>query len=149
MSIKPSHFRKMITDILTEFDPKLLTPSSLEILMLTAAHESYLGRYLYQNNRYFGPALGFYQIEPPTHKSIFITFFKHRYPNFLMGSDSRLLDPVYSTIVARGIYADFAEPLPRSDDCLGLAQYYKKYWNTELGDAKIEDVIANYKAYAF
>ena len=149
MSIKPSHFRKMITDTLNAFDPKMFSPAALELLMLTAAHESYLGRYLYQNNRQFGPAVGFYQIEPLTHKSIFVTFFKHRYPDFQMGAGHRLLDPVYSTIVARGIYADFAESLPRSDDCLGLAQYYKKYWNTELGNAKIEDVMANYKAYAF
>lgn len=149
MSIKPSHFRKMITDTLNEFNPKWLNPAALELLMLTAATETRLGEYFYQDNKRFGPAIGFYQIEPDTHQDIFINYFVNNYPDFQKQPDCNLIDPRYATIICRGIYINQAVPLPRADDCFGLAKYYKKYFNTVKGAAEINDVVSDYKKYAF
>ena len=145
MGLYGPHFRKLITDELRSFNPKLLTPAAVELLLMTAAHESHFGRFLYQIS---GPALGVFQIEPATHDSIFENYFKRRYPGFAKRDSSALAGDIgYQVIVARGIYADKTEPLPAHDDIAGLAAYYKKHWNTYRGAAKEADVIRHYSEY--
>ena len=46
-----------------------------ELLMMTAAHESLLGRYLQQKAV---PALGLYGMEPATFSDIFINYLNYR-----------------------------------------------------------------------
>lgn len=53
----------------------------------------------------------------------------------------------FATAMARVYYWTFPEPLPDADDLRGMANYYKKYWNTELGAATPELYIRWYRRY--
>ena len=132
-----------------------------DLLMMTAAHESYLGTYLKQVN---GPALGIYQMEPATHDDIWYNFILSRenlkdsvtnladsYTEYLVENGKSFSKYVnrglisnlaYATAMARVHYWRVPEPLPK--DLRGLAEYAKKYWNTELGKATADDY---YNAY--
>ena len=128
-----------------EFQPHYATLPAIELLLMTGAHESLFGTYLYQKG---GPALGFFQIEPATHNSIFANYFFRRYPMFRQkGHDALAYDLKYQVIVARGIYADKTEALPSFQNVSGMAEYYKRHWNTVRGAAKVADVIRHYNQY--
>ena len=65
MSIDAQQFREEIVRPVLEHldaaDPGIDSPNAEELLMLTAATESQLGRYLRQVR---GPAIGVFQVEP-------------------------------------------------------------------------------------
>lgn len=145
MSLYEPQVRDLITRTMAAFSPRLASPAAVELLLMTGAHESLFGTYLYQRG---GLALGFFQIEPGTHNSIFANYFSRRWPMFRQKEhDALATDLKYQIIVARGIYADKTEPLPDPVDVRGMAAYYKKHWNTALGSAKINDVIRHYNQY--
>lgn len=132
--------------------------SSENLLLGTAAHESYMGYYLTQQG---GPALGIYQIEPATHYDLWHNYLNYRQTlseklrSFLPAScttietmNSQLISNlVYSTAIARMIYYRVTEPLPKANDIASLALYWKKYYNTYLGKGKEEDFISHYQKY--
>ena len=121
--------------------------------MLTAAQESHLGTYLKQVG---GPALGVYQMEPATHSDLWTEFISRKprlnaklhdsvpqnqiHVLFMVG------DLYYATIMARVYYFRVAEPLPPLNT-RALAEYWKKYWNTELGKGTVNEALANYARY--
>lgn len=145
MGFYEPQIRGLITKTLTEFSPRWASAAAVELLLMTGAQESGFGTYLYQIN---GPALGFFQIEPATHNSIFENYFTRRWPTFRQRDhDALATDLKYQIVVARGIYIDKTEPLPAPFDTEGLAAYYKKYWNTPLGAATVADALKNYKKY--
>lgn len=129
------------------------------LLMMTAAHESLLGTYLKQVN---GPALGIYQMEPATHEDIHNNYVSHRDRLDLLlwtlvGEDDQYLLNVlvcnlkYATAMARVHYYRVPSKLPTREDypshnayVMALAEYAKKYYNTEKGKATVEDY---YEAY--
>jgi len=115
------------------------------LLIGTAMHESKL-EYLHQIN---GPAIGLWQMEPDTHNDLWENYIKYR-DNLksllrqLAGAKhlSKNVDHKemhgnlnYACAMARMQYYRQAEPLPDSQDIEGLAEYYKKYYNTPLGKA--------------
>ena len=53
----------------------------------------------------------------------------------------------FQIIMARLYYYRFSEALPAYDDIEGLAKYWKKYWNTELGAGTVGEAIVNYYRY--
>lgn len=53
----------------------------------------------------------------------------------------------YQIVMARLHYRRCKEPIPAKDDINGLAQLYKKRYNTELGKATVEEAIKNYNKY--
>jgi len=130
--------------------------SAENLLLGTAAQESLMGYYLTQTR---GPALGIYQIEPATHADIYNSYLSYnpiiqeRVERFcraktVAGRGKELVSNLtYSTAVARLIYYRVAEKLPEADDLLGLARYWKKYYNTELGKGSIEDFKYHYKGF--
>jgi hypothetical protein len=54
----------------------------------------------------------------------------------------------YQILIARVNYLRIPELLPDHNDLRGLARYYKKYWNTYLGAATIDEAMNNYYLYA-
>ena len=132
------------------------TESAENLLLGTAAQETNLGRYWKQTN---GPALGLYQLEPATHTDLWQNYL--RYPNqedlsqivqaFLCQAfqpeEQLTWNLGYSTATARAIYLRVPEPLPDAQDISGLADYYKRIWNTSKGKATPEQFIQNYKRY--
>lgn len=153
MSFDKNQLREMISKVLDYLG--LNTPSAVEILMMTAAQESGLGRYLKQLK---GPARGIFQIEPNTEKFVWDLFLKKK-PELISkiqalkntveipGLSDMETDLDYQIAMARLVYYRIPAALPASSNIKALAEYYKKYYNTYLGKATVEEVISNYKKY--
>lgn len=143
-----------------QFDEYILTPtlksigmysSSARILMLgTALIESELV-FIEQIGK--GTAKGFYQIEELTYNDILrylnkpdntvlkdrclFTAYYDNWPPF----ESVLHNIRWATIIARLKYWMQPEALPESDDAEGLANYYKRYFNTHKGKSEMPAAI--------
>lgn len=146
----------VVRPTLQYLDPVIpYSETAVELLMMTAAHESHLGEYIAQVG---GPALGIYQMEPATRKDIWKNFLMYRDGLSVklanLEPDISVVSPLitnltYATAMARVHYFRVPEALP--EGCLQneetfrkLAAYAKKYYNTELGKATEEDY---YEAY--
>lgn len=158
MGIEPKQLKRLIGNVLNGIG--CCSDEAVDLLMLTAAQESKMGRYLYQLEN--GPARGIFQHEPRTHKCLYDNVLKHR-PDLLRKAESFLggwnfmahVDLVgnipYQIVVARFQYLRFPERIPRRDDfkdefgyVTALAKYWKKYWNTEEGKGAVEEAAKAY-----
>lgn len=125
--------------------------SAEHLLLGTCAQESKFGTYLKQIK---GPALGIFQMEPNTHDDI-IKWAKstHKWPRILsfLGdnfSPRRMIyDLNYATVLARLHYLRVNEPLPDATDIDGIAAYWKKYYNTNLGKGTEREFIDSWVLY--
>lgn len=130
--------------------PAINTLASRRLLFMTAAHES---RFEYRTQIGGGPALGFYQIEPDTYHDLVKNFFEFRpilakYHDLMLGDFCPIYSlenrDIFATFIARLQYWRRPEPLPSATDIGGLAEYAKRYWNTEKGKAKTMDYFNAY-----
>ena len=133
----------------------LWSVSAENLLLGTACVESNLGEKLKQSGD--GPGLGVFQIEPKTHQDVWVNFLSYRAklvsmvesfvgkfteehpPHELLGYNLR-----YATAIARIIYLRNAEQMPKHDDVLALAKYWKKHYNTPLGRGRVESFVQKY-----
>ena len=137
-------------------DLGLKSDPAVQLLMLTAAQESKLGHYIAQIK---GPALGIFQMEPLTHDDIWENYLKYKpdlasklqhiagtYP---INPPAALLvhNLKYAAAMARIHYRRVKEALPRYNDITGMAHYWKRHYNTELGRGKPEEAVKNYFKY--
>lgn len=135
----------------------LNSPSAVNLLLGTCAQESHLGTYLCQIK---GPAKGIYQMEPETEElviqwlknnnPILLDKVKELVPKFCLGhEDINQLEGnlFYATAMSRILYYSISEPLPKENDLLGLASYWKKFYNTPKGRGTINEFQINYKKY--
>ena len=152
--VEPNQLRELITEVLVELD--LYSADACELLMLTAAQESHLGRYIMQVGN--GPARGIFQMEPATEKDIWKNFLKFK-PELakkvgaLVGeADWRALqltgNLLYQIAMARLHYYRRPEALPSRGDIVAMAQYWKDHYNTYLGKGSIAEAIKNYTCLA-
>ena len=134
-----------------------------DLIMGTIAQESRLGTYLKQLGN--GPALGIVQMEPATHKDIWINYLRYNqglsqtlwtlalnngpftgtgtYPDV-----SQLQGNLYYAIaMCRIHYLRIKAPLPQAGDLNGYAAYWKKYYNTVHGRGTEAEFILNYNKY--
>lgn len=155
----PKQFRCLIKDTLDELSSILeikgfASDDAVELLMLTAAQESHLGRYLTQIS---GPAKGVFQIEPSTHGDLFENFLQYK-PILRMAVQSYIgerpsmreslrTNLAYQVVIARLVYYRKSEPIPSRDDIEAMARYWKKHYNTELGKGTVQEAVNNYKRY--
>ena len=156
--IKPSQLRKLVRDTIKTILPEMYSEAAVELIMMTAAQESLCGRYLQQQEN--GIALGIFQIEPPTYRDIFDNHLAYHpklkarvdahFAGINMENFSIMLrgNIPYSIVLCRIDYWREREALPAADDIEGLASYYKRFWNSSLGDADIKTAIRNYNKYA-
>lgn len=129
----------------------LYNNSAVNLLLGTCAQESQMGTYLKQIN---GPALGPFQEEPVSHDDMWDNYLKYK-PDLagkVLAIDSRdsthlITNLAYATAIARIQYLRAPDPLPDADDLVGLASYYKRYYNTDKGAATVDEFIDNYKRY--
>lgn len=133
------------------------------LLMGTAAQESHLCEYIAQLN---GPALGPFQIEPATHKDLYVNYLAFRPelrrallhqahrdcsdPNLERVDYDRLHDElitnlIYSAMVARLVYYRKPDPLPGSTDPHSLGEFWKEHYNTWQGKGTVDEFVSNYK----
>ncbi len=127
------------------------TDSARMLLLATCAIESDLGLYSRQVK---GPAVGHFQVEPPTIKDIvqnwddyheMIPIIKQLAPLYNFGDILIIeceVNPRLSCLFARAKYAMVPKALPSSGDRLGLYNYYKKYYNSTLGASTVEKFYA-------
>ena len=151
--IDVEHFRLHVVRA-TLIYMRMWSASAEELLVGTAIQESGL-RYLRQSND--GPARGLYQIEPATHDDIADRYLaKHRdirkRLNTLLAPipsriDQLVTNLAYATAIARLRYWMDPAPLPEPDDIDGLAEYWKRVYNTPRGKGRTEEFAANYRSH--
>lgn len=128
---------------------------AVELLVFTCAVESNGGTYVKQVK---GPALGIYQMEPATYNDLWQNFVRKRadlstilgaqFNCFHMPPEDRMIyDLQFATVMARIFYLRAPGSIPKKDDLDGIWNYYKKFWNTELGKAKKDQCIKAYKQF--
>ncbi len=146
--------RIMIADVLKRLG--MYSETATELLMGTCAVESDFGRSVEQVGG--GPGLGVFQMEPNTMNDIWYNYIRYREglrvilsEEFGMkGPDKEKLknDIEYSIVMARLKYRRSPEVLPPSDkDIRGLAETWKKVYNTKLGKGTVEKFVSKYKKY--
>lgn len=149
-----SQFRSLILEpVLSKL--QLYSKNAEELLVFTCAAESLGGTLLHQIK---GPALGIFQMEPNTYTDIWVNYIRNR--NKLatlmalnMGCsripevERMIYDLHFAAAMARIHYARVIENLPDAANVDAIWDYYKKYYNTELGKAKKEDAVKKYQAF--
>ena len=123
---------------------KYATPSAVSLLLGTALVESRL-HYLYQYPK--GPALGLYQMEPDTYYDCWTNYLLNngnlaskirslaagRFSSAVIPPTEMVGNLLYATAMARIKYYRDPKPLPKVSDVRGLAAYWKRVYNTNLG----------------
>ena len=147
MAFNKEQFRELIEDVLREAD--LYSPSAVELLMLTCAVESNFGTYIKQIK---GPALGVFQMEPATHDDIWDNYIRYHsigefFPYKYSKAELLRYDLRYAIIMSRIYYLRYKYPLPAADDVEGLAEYWKRLYNTRFGKGTVKKAIEKYKEY--
>jgi hypothetical protein len=132
--------------------------SAVNLLLGTAAQESAMGTFLVQKGIGFNGGIGIYQMECKTYHDTYLravestVSMKTKFKLFF-GYEGKPLaarlasDLQFATAMARLYYAQVQEPLPDKDDIEGLANYWKKYYNTSLGKGTTDEFTRNYKRY--
>ena len=145
MSFDKKQFRDLIERILEAWDPNLYSEAAVNLLLGTAAQESHFGTYLRQLGG--GPAIGVFQMEPATFNWLRETYSK-KY-SFVIGRTAEEMewDLRLAIMMARLRYWFVPEPLPHPDSIAGLAAYWKKHYNTELGTGTVNEFVTNYHKY--
>lgn len=149
MTIDKKQLRSLIKRVLQPCE--LWSQDAEDLLMGTAAQESHLGTYIAQIK---GPAKGIFQMEPATEKDVWIYIKRIGMADMVYGISSvngaNLLhlegNLIYQILIARIFYLRISELIPKS--LMEQASYYKKYWNTELGKATVNQYVNNYTTYA-
>lgn len=150
MSIHPGQLREYVTrPVLKKMG--VYSEAAEELLMLTAAQESLCGKFVHQVG---GPALGIYQMEPATHDDIWDNFL--RYKSGLREVVQRLGrlsaelpgNLYYATAMTRVHYLRVDERLPSAMDVDGLANYWKRHYNTIKGAGTVAEAVGHYNKFA-
>lgn len=150
--IDSHQFRCMVENVLHFLHPHIpYSDKARELLMLTAAAESCLGKYFWQVR---GPARGVFQIEPATERWMLQTLGNSPSDVGLkikaLGlGNTKFPDMIYSLPyqIAMARYFYWLKPGAIPADLRGMAEYYKKYFNTYLGKATVEGALAAYHDY--
>lgn len=139
------------------------SPAAENLVLGTAAQESRCGYYLKQLN---GPACGVYQMEPATAIDLVKRYLKRRsdideqlqsamqlfgdyeidwdtVPESLI-AEKLISDLRFATAMCRLRYYVVPERLPDQHDVFGLADYWKRYYNTEKGAGTRSEFNLNY-----
>lgn len=132
----------------------LFTPQAAMLVLGTACVESQCGEYISQLGN--GPALGIFQIEPATYNDLIDNYLAYRpelkakllalYCENLSASENLTCNLIYQAAVCRLVYYRSPQAIPT--DLHGMADYWKKYYNTSKGKGTPEKFIAAYKRYA-
>ena len=150
----------VIRPALHKMGEKYYSNGSCQQMLATCAQESNCGKYIKQVN---GPALGIMQIEPATHKSIWVDYIDYNYdlkrlmlsmlPDSARGDgaiafnarNNCLINNLeYAVCIARLVYYRTPYKMPEVGDKQGAWKVYKKVYNTEHGKATEEEFMHNW-----
>lgn len=130
-----------------------LWSAAAENLVLGTALVESKAEYIHQVR---GPALGLWQMEPATHDDIWANYL--RYQHELTDKLDELTTPAaithgaqelignlyYGAAMCRILYRRVREPLPSERDAEGMARYWKRFYNTELGAGTVEKALPRF-----
>jgi hypothetical protein len=157
MSYDPLQLRiYVIRPVLQEM--QLWSAAAEELLMLTSAHESHLGKYIMQiDARGYpsGPARGIFGMEPATHDDCWTWL---GYPQFAHyrravlkwmvpgpgGVDQLLWNHAYAAALCRIQYWRARPPLPPASNVQALAEYWDEHWNKNEAKGFPHQAVADY-----
>jgi len=144
MSLNRAQFKDLIERVLGELDPKFNSPAAVNLLLGTAAQESFFGKYIRQIR---GPALGVFQIEPETFKWLKQKY-KGEYPILRSYTAKQLeWDLRAGIIFARLRYWVVPDPLPEPDDVEGLGEYWNDFYNANPHKGTVEEFKKRYEQF--
>lgn len=127
--------------------------SAVELVFLTGLVES---NFNYLTQLGSGPAKSFFQMEPFTCKDIVENYIKYRKPLRRVVAETAKTHPgwyqasmeelgllleyniAFAICMCRLHYRRVPSALPRMSDTLGFANYWKRWYNSELGAGTIE-----------
>jgi hypothetical protein len=131
-----------------------------QLVMGTLAQESH-GTYIKQIGK--GPAMGLFQMEPATHKDLWLNFIKYKRPLkaalLAMTSDSvdenyytsgwpdhnsLVWNNRYAAAMCRTHYIRKPQKLPKANNIRALGTYWKQHYNTVHGAGTVEEFIKNF-----
>ena len=126
------------------------------LLLGTALQESLL-EYTHQIG---GPALGYFQMEPNTYYDIFTNYLEYR-PNLFAKvinlvayntltvpkADLLITNHKFSAAMCRVKYARVPKLIPLANDIIGMANYWKTYYNSSQGAGTIQEFIDKYNKW--
>lgn len=156
--------KELITSVLKKFDN--YSAEAVDLLMLTAAQESHCGEYIQQLGG--GPALGIFQMEPATLDDIWENYIHFRndlgikVKQFLTSQNLKMNlcgNLLFQIVIARVHYMRVSAPIPERKDfstvgtigqelyVMALADYWKRYWNTEKGAGTAQEAFENFYRY--
>jgi len=143
-----NQLRDLVKSELSRWQPEkgqhFASPWAVNLLLGTIAQESHLGTYLRQLGG--GPALGICQMEPSTFRWL-RTKYGQRFPGRELWErevSELVWDNRLAILTCRLRYV--ADPKPIPEDLDGIARYYKRVYNTELGAATPEQFVRNYRS---
>lgn len=148
--INARQFRELIVRPVL-MDLELFSQDAMNLLVMTMAHESKGGQYLMQYPK--GPALGIFQMEKGTFNDLWDRYLINK-PDLvdrIMKTCNLKLQPIaeemsedlaLATAMARVYYLRVRQTIPT--DLEQMAEYAKKYWNTEYGKATANDYLSAY-----
>lgn len=161
--MNPRHLRELIVrPVLKELD--LWSEAAEALVMRTAAQESRLDALRQYGG---GPALGLWQMEPATHRDIWVNYLRYKWtlgaevgayvPGLQAGWSSYpesfevLAGPrgtrqlvgnlPYAAAMCRIHYLRKPGAIPAADDVAGQAAYWKQHYNTALGHGTEEQFV--------
>lgn len=128
----------------------LNTPSAVNLMLGTMAQESQMGKYIAQKGIGLKGGIGIYQMEARTYLDIWKRQIE---PSAALKAKIRLLlgyevmppaermasDLMLATLMTRLYYFAVRQSLPDKDDIMGLATYWKDFYNTRLGNGTIQE----------
>lgn len=130
----------------------LYSSNAEEILLMIAAHESILGRKLFQIGG--GPGRGLFQVEPRTMRDNYTHFIDAKadlsrqireVSGVAKPDDNQLTwNPLFGAIMARIWLYRRPGPLPPAHDIQAMAEYAKINYNSAAGEATPEEYLADY-----
>ena len=127
-------------------DIDLYSESAAKLVLYTAMVES---RLVYLKQLGNGPALGLFQMEPATHKDIWLNYLKYqpilhdklKKISYSSNPEQLVYNLKYAAAMCRIHYRRVREPLPDKNDLEGMGRYWKKYYNTYLGKGSVAGFI--------
>lgn len=131
----------------------LAEPNRVSLVLGTCMHESHL-RHVFQVS---GPALGFGQMEPATHRDLWENFLRYqselaaKVRTFLPSFEGYVPPTIelscnarYAVAMAAVHYRRVRAALPENTPQL-LAEYWKKFYNTELGKGTVAQALPHFQ----
>ena len=129
-----------------------------ELLLGTALQESDL---IYRHQLNQGPALGLFQMEPATHDDIWTNFLAYHPAMAEILRQIAVTEPHSALLATNDAYAAAmcrvhywrmgqmvgGEPLPVAGDLMGMAAYWKRFYNTSKGGGNTAKFIAAWRAH--